>query len=154
MRILRNVLLVVLGVLVLFISDRIIVLSRSGELLWFVIQRHAVVTFDGHPSNVSVHREWKNPYFIVTRNRSGKRESYFVAAYAPRAFVQNCDGWTAPRLPIFPFLVISSEFVDCDGLNGLKDRKKAALPDARVTVGEHWLRFTDEDGSIVQVHWE
>ena len=154
MRALRNVLLAVLGALTIFIPYRMIVLSRSGELLWFVIQRHAAVTFEGHHADVWLHREWNDPYFIVTWNRAGRRQSYFVTAYPSRAFVQNCDDWTAPRLPIFPFLVTSSEFVLCVGWSGVKDWKKAASLDERVTVGDHWFQFTVEEGSVVRVSWE
>jgi hypothetical protein len=160
MRIARNVMFVLIAAVVLFVAYRLVVLTQSDELLWFVIDRSGALVADGRPAEGWLHRESKGRFLLVTRNRhDGRRQSYLIT-FPPdqnKTYVQSCGNWTAPQFPLFPFLVRSSEFVLCLGWQDVDDWPafwQSQPPDQHVVVGAHSVRFIVEDGNAVLASWK
>ena len=159
MRIARNVIFTLIAVVVLFVAYRLVVLTQSDELLWFVIDRSGALVADGRPAEGWLHREWKGRYLIVTRSRHGGwRKSHLITFPTDRnkTYVQSCGNWTAPHFPLFPFLVLSSDVVLCLGWQevDLPAFFRSQPPDRHVVVGAHSVRFIAEDGNAVLASWK
>lgn len=155
MRIARNALLWLLATFMLFVVYRFIDMTREDEMLWFAIERRSVLTADAKPIDGWLHREWKNRFFIVTRNDQTRRESYLINAPIGkwRAYVQTCGDWAVPRIPIFPFQVLTSDVLGCHSWSEDFPAEHDRLPDDRATVGSGSLEFIAKDGSLIRVHW-
>lgn len=152
MRTVRRSILVTLSIFVLFAGWRFVVMTQNEEMLWFVIERHAVLTLDGRIIEGWVHREWKHPFVIVTRNSSGLRESYLVAMSSnPReTYVDRCGDWIAPHFPIFPFPVATSDGLACLGWSSAWHPEQHRP--IKLSVGNAGaLDFIAEDGAAIRV---
>ena len=156
MRTARKLTLAALAAAILLIICRLIFMTQSEEMLWFVIDRQAALTVDGRPGDGWVHREWKHPFVIVTRNRPSIRESFLImlSSDPKNAYIDGCDQWTAPRLPVFPFPVFTSDGLPCLGWRSDFHSERHRLTNPKLVVGPTSLGFATNDGALIQVRWK
>ena len=140
------------GLLAMFVAYRLVVLTQTGEMIWFVLDGRAKLIEDGMQVKGWLHREWRGQALIITRKGGPVgRESYLVApGRRGGRFVEGCDGWTAMRLPVFPFLVSVSDALPCPGWR-LPEHPKL-YGTAILSSGS--LEFVDERGRRLQVRWQ
>jgi hypothetical protein len=156
MRTARHLVLTVLAGMILLVMSRFIVLTKQEEMFWFVIDRRAVLTVDGRPADGFVHLERKHPFVIVTRNRPSIRESFLImlSSDPKNAYIDGCDQWTAPRLPVFPFPVFTSDGLPCLGWRSDFHSERHRLTNPKLVVGPTSLGFATNDGALIQVRWK
>jgi|SRR5579862_215391 len=140
------------GLFAIFVTYRLIVLTQEGAMLWLVLDSGANLTEDGVQIKGWLHREWKGRFLIVTRNGGpAGRESYIVLPSSRRgAFVQDCDEWTATRLPVLPFPEFVSDALSCPGW-GLPLHFTHYSPP---TISSNSVEFVDERGRRLQIRWK
>lgn len=140
------------GLLALYVAYGLVEMSRDDEMLWLVLNRKAVLIEDGKRIDGWLHREWKGPILIMTRESGpAGRESYLIfprGRHVP--VVEDCDGWTAMHLPILPFPLIVSDVLTCPGWR---------LPEHPALLGKaalssHSVEFVDERGRSLEARWE
>lgn len=122
-----------------------------SHIQYFVIVPGAKVLWDGKPVAGWLHRGGKGRLLIVTRDVSGKQESYWV--YRPwgdhGGYVQSCDDWSAPKFPLVP---IGDVNPPCFPLAA--DRPPAVeSPKPSPIFGDEIIAFTADDGGRITVAW-
>jgi hypothetical protein len=140
------------GLLAMFVTYRLIALTQDGEMLWFVLDGRAKLIENGMQVEGWLHREWKDRVLIITRKRGPiGRESYLVNPGGTRGpFVEGCDGWTAMRLPVWPFPVFVSDALPCPGWR-LPEHPTLS---SKAMLISNSLEFVDERGRRLQVRWK
>lgn len=153
MRIIVKGIVVLLTLLAAFVIWRMIGMTSSGELMWFVAASGSPALANGKVDEALVHHCCQSRIWILTRRTGGERESYaIVRPFAKReGYVWRCEGWTAPRLPLFPYLVYWSDvaFV-CDSDSALLAGHGFSLA-RNVQFGESSVSFTADNGSSLTV---
>lgn len=130
--------------------------TSSGELMWFVSALHAATLTNGKAEDALLHHCCESRIWILTRHAGAGRESYaIIPPFAKReGYVWRCDGWAAPRLPLFPYFVYWTDApFDCDSDPAALARQKRPV-DRELQFGEHSVAFIADDGSSVVVKWE
>jgi hypothetical protein len=136
----------------MFVTYRLIAMTQDEQILWFVLDRRAKLTEDGMQVEGWLHREWKDRVLIITRKGDPVgRESYLVlpgSRVGP--FAEGCDGWTAMRLPVLPFLLLVSDALPCPGWR----LPEHPMPYSKAMLSSNSLEFVDERGRRLQVRWK
>lgn len=143
------------ALLVSFVIWRSAILTRSGELMWFVSTPHAVLLTNGKASDALVHHCCESRIWILTRSTVVERESYAIIPPVGRreGYIWRCDGWAAPRLPLFPYFVYWTDVpFDCDSDTARAHRR--AEFDRQIHFGDHSVAFLADDGGSLAVSWE
>jgi hypothetical protein len=156
MRIVLRVFVILLALLVSFVIWRSAILTRSGELMWFVYTPSAIVLTNGMAGDALLHHCCESRIWILTRHTSIERESYaIIPPVAKRdGYVWRCDGWAAPRLPLFPYLVYWTDVpFDCDSDPAALTHRRSPS-DRELQFGQHFVAFIADDGSSLVVRWE
>lgn len=149
MRRLAKCLSISLGLIGAFLAYRLVALTKDGEMLWFFLDRKAVLTENGKQVDGWLHREWRDQAFLITRTSGlGGRESYLVVP-GRGPVVEGCDGWTAIGLPVLPFPSSVSDALPCPGWR----LPEHPILTGKATVSSTSLKFFDERGRLLQVRW-
>ena len=116
---------------VLFLVWRGVRLTADDQLLWFVSEP-AIVLANRRQTQARVHLEWKRRVSIVTPLND---QSYLVTVPPddPKGHIEGCNGWRAPRLPIFPFFVFTSDAPPCNGFEGSPHDRALVFADRSLT---------------------
>jgi hypothetical protein len=155
MRIAVKALVTLVTLLISFVTWRTVVLSRSGELMWFVAA-HSVTLTNGKIGEALLHHCCQSRIWILTHRTGVVRESYaIIPPVAGRAgYVWRCDGWVAPWLPVFPYPAFWSDIpFDCDSEPAALTHHRAPV-DREIRFGDHSVAFLADDGSRVALKWE
>jgi hypothetical protein len=143
------------AVLVSFGVWRSIRLSASGELMWFVTTPHSVTLTNGNAGGALLHHCCQSQIWIWTRRAGAERESYAIIPPATnhKGYVWRCDGWAAPRLPVFPYLVYWTDApFACDSVPGAPTRPKG-LADRQIRFGDRSVAFLADNGDSLAIKW-
>lgn len=127
----------------LFLVWRGVRLTSEDHLLWFVSEPASVLA-NGHQTEARVHLEWKRRVLIVTP-RNDKSYLVTVPPDDPKGHIEGCNGWRAPRLPIFPFFVFTSDALPCNGL--FEDRPH----DRALAFADRSLTFISDKGDRLEI---
>lgn len=153
MRIVIKVFVILLMLLASFVIWRATVLTSTGQLMWFVAAPHSVTLTNGKTGEALLHHCCQSQIWILTRRAGAERESYAIVPPAAnhKGHVWRCDGWEAPRLPLFPYLVYWTDaWFDCDSNPG----HHRGPFDREAQFGDHSAAFIADDGSHLAVSWE
>ena len=137
--------------LCLFVAYRLLALTKSGEMIWFALDRRAVLIENGKQVDGWLHREWNGRVLIVTRNKGpAGKVSYLVMTGRRSPFVEGCDGWTAIRSPVLPFPTFVSDALPCPGWR--MPEHPTLLGKALLTANS--VEFMDEEQRMLQARWQ
>jgi hypothetical protein len=141
------------GLVALFMAYRVFALTREGSMLWFVLDRSAVLVENGKPVSGWLHREWKGRALIFTRSsRPAGRSSYLVTSGRRGTFVEGCNGWTAMRSPVLPFPVFVSDALPCPGWVGGEHPSTTPFF-GQAILKDNDVEFADERGRRLEARW-
>ena len=136
------------------VAWRILALTRTGDVVWFVRDRNTMVLVDGMVLNAWVHRSWRVTGYVLISLDHPHRVTYLVAEPPQtRGFdVEQCADWTAPRSPLILMPVVASEGLLCAGwLSDFEHLGERTRISSKVTLGPGVLEFAAVDGSRIRV---
>jgi hypothetical protein len=142
--------------LISFVIWRTAVLTSSGQLMWFVSDSHSITSTNGKTEEALLHHCCQSQIWILTRREAAERVSYAIVPPAAqnRGYVWRCEGWSASRLPLFPYLVYWTDVAfDCDS-DAVRFTHHQGRFDREVQFGDHSFAFAADDGSHLAVRWQ
>jgi hypothetical protein len=156
MRIVIRAFVVFLTLLSAFVIWRAVGLTSSGQLMWFAAAPRSVALANGKAEEVLFHHCCQSRIWILTRRAGAERESYaIIPPFAKHeGYVWRCNGWTAPRLPFFPFIVYWSDAAfDCDSDRAILTGHRGQSA-REIRFGENSVVFIAVDGSSLAIRLE